>query len=72
MLGLSMFSFVSLGKTSGCIKKPNAFGNYSWILSVILVNFYLQTISVVLSADDPGRGDKMGLGGVCREVTVLE
>lgn len=41
-------------------------------MSIILVNFYLQTISVVLSADNPSRGDKMGLGGVCREVTVLE
>lgn len=41
-------------------------------LQVSWVNFYLQTISVVLSADDPSRGDKMGLGGVCREVTMLK
>lgn len=31
-------------------KKPYAFGNYSWITSITLVNFRLQTISVVLSA----------------------
>lgn len=73
MLGLSIFSFVSVGKTFFWLfKKPNAFGNYSWIMSVILVNFYLRTIFIVLSADDPSRGDKKGLGGVCREVTMLE
>lgn len=41
-------------------------------MTIILVNFHLETISVVLSADDPSRGDEMGLGGVCREATVLE